>query len=62
MYSVQDVYDCSDIDNKLHWIKINVHYSLWNHPSKVHKWREKQNMKEIPIYSIYMNIGNGQLL
>ena len=59
MYNIQDVYGCPDIDNKLHSIKINVHYSIWNHLSKEHKWREKQDEKEMSIYSIDMKIDNG---
>ena len=36
MYNIQDVYGWEDIDNKLHQIKINLHYSIWNHPTKAH--------------------------
>ena len=49
MYSTQDVYGFPNIDNKLHWVKINVHYSIWNHPSKEHKWRENTYKKEMSI-------------
>ena len=59
MYSIKDVYGCLEIDNKLHSIKINVNFSIWNHPSKEHKWRDLQDMKEISIYSIDMKIDNG---
>ena len=62
MYSIQDVYGCLYIDNKLHQIKINVHYSIWNHPSKEHKWREKQDQKEMYMYSIDTNIDTGHWL
>ena len=49
MYSNQDVYGFPDIDNKLYWIKISEHYSIWNHPSKEHKWRENTDKKEMSI-------------
>ena len=62
MYNIQDVYGWPDIDNKLHHIKINLHYSIWNHLSKVHKWRERQDNKEMSIYSIDMKIDNGHWL
>ena len=38
---------------------MNVHYSMWNYPSKVHKLREKKDMKEMYKYSIDMNIDHG---
>ena len=50
MYIIHDVYGWVDTDNKLHYIKINFHYSIWNHPSKEHKWREKQDRKEMSIH------------
>ena len=56
------MYGCLEINNKLHSIKINVHYSIWNHPCKVHKWRERQGNKEMSIYSIDMKIDNGHWL
>ena len=62
MYNIQDVYGWPGIDNKLHQIKINVHYSIWNHPSKELKWRENQDRKEMPIYSIDMKMDNGRQL
>ena len=50
MYSIQDVYGCPNIDYNLHGIKENIHYSIWNYSSKAHKWREKQDRKEMHIY------------
>ena len=62
MYSIQDVYGCPNIEYNLHWIKVNIHYSIWNDSSKVHKWRERKDMKEMSIYSIDTNIDNGHWL
>ena len=62
MYSIQYVHGCPNIDYKLHRIKMNVHYSIQNYPSKVHKWRERKDMKEMSIYSIDTNIDNGHWL
>ena len=59
MHNIPDVYGWPDIDNKLQYIKINLHYSTWNHPCKVHKWREKKHIKEMSIYIIDMKIDNG---
>ena len=27
-----------------------LHYIIWNHPSKVHQWKEMQDSKDIYIY------------
>ena len=59
MYNNQYVYGWEDIDNKLHQIKINLYYSIWNHPSKVHQWKERQHNKDMSIYIIDMKIANG---
>ena len=59
MYIIQDVYGWAYNENKLHQTKINFHYSIWNNPSKVHKWRESKDNKQMSIYRIDKKIDNG---
>ena len=40
-------------------LRKSLHYIVWNHPSKVHQWKERQDNKGMPIYIIDIKIGNG---
>ena len=36
-----------------------LHYIIWNHPNKVHQWKERKHKKDMSIYIIDMNINSG---
>ena len=36
-----------------------MYYIIWNHPSKVHQWKERKHKKYMSIYIIDMKIDNG---
>ena len=40
-------------------LKKRLHYIIWNHPSKVHQWKERKQNKSMSIYIIDMKIDNG---
>ena len=40
-------------------LRISLHYIIWNHLSKVHQLKERQDNKDMSIYNIDMKIYNG---
>ena len=40
-------------------LKKSLHYIIWNHPSKVHQWKERKHKKDVCIY-IYIRYKDRQ--
>ena len=40
-------------------LKKCLHHIIWNHPSKVHQWKERKHKEKMSTYIIDMKIDNG---